>query len=101
MLFYAINPGGGELRRKQISRRGQDVMTEMASATGGVAFVPETDEDLDAAFQQIVNELRSQYLLQYYPSDSTEKKGFVPITVEIPKRPDLRIRARKGYYLQP
>lgn len=100
-LFYSINPGGGSLHLNQMSRRGQDVMAQMATATGGVAFVPETDKDLEATFQQIAAELRSQYLLQYYPAGDTAKKGFIPISVRIPARPELRIRARQGYYLQP
>lgn len=100
-LFYSINPGGASIRLNRMSQHGQDVMQALATATGGAAFVPETNSELETAFRQITAELRSQYLLQYYSNAENMKGGFVPLQVKIPSRPDLRIRFRQGYYLQP
>lgn len=96
--FYSINPSGQALKLNIISQRAQDGMARLANATGGNSFVPERLEDLDAVFRQIVAELRSQYLLQYYSNDRTQSTNFRRIRVAVPTRTDLRVRARQGYY---
>jgi Ca-activated chloride channel family protein len=97
-LFYAINPSGSALNLNKISIRGQGFMESMSSQTGGKAFVPEKLSDLEAVFHQIAEELQAQYLLGYYSSDARADGGFRRLTVRVPKRPDLRVRARQGYY---
>ena len=42
--------------------------------------------------------MQAQYLLGYYSTDERTDGGFRRIAVNVPKRPDLRIRARQGYY---
>ncbi len=97
-LFYSINPTGSSLTLNTISIRGQKFMEAMSSETGGKAFVPEKISDLEAVFRQIAEELQAQYLLGYYSTDARADGGFRRITVRAPKRPDLRVRARQGYY---
>ncbi len=96
--FYSINPSGKALNLNVISKRAQDGMEQLSVATGGNAFVPERVEDLNAVFQQIASELRSQYLLQYYSNDQTQNNSFRRIRVTLPQRANLRVRARQGYY---
>ncbi|MGH9754802.1 MAG: VWA domain-containing protein [Blastocatellia bacterium] len=97
-LFYAINPSGPSIRLNKISTKGHDGMVRLANETGGLAFLPDKLEDLTKVFNQIAAELQAQYLLGYYPSNETNDGKFRRITVQVPKHPDLRIRARKGYY---
>jgi Ca-activated chloride channel homolog len=97
-LFYSINPTGSSLTLNTISIRGQSIMESMSSQTGGKAFVPEKINDLEAVFRQIAEELQAQYLLGYYSTDERIDGGFRQIKVQVPKRPDLRVRARQGYY---
>jgi Ca-activated chloride channel family protein len=97
-LFYAINPSGPSIRLNKISLKGQDGMATLAAQTGGAAFLPDKLEDLDAVFRQIAAELQAQYLLGYYSSDERADGKFRRITVRVPKRSDLRVRARQGYY---
>ncbi len=97
-VFYSINPSGPSIRLNKLSLKGQEEMEKLASETGGMAFVPETPASLDAIFTQIGAELKAQYLLEYYSSDSRFDGAFRHIVVRVPKRPDLRIRARQGYY---
>jgi Ca-activated chloride channel family protein len=98
-LFYSINPSGAALTlNNKLSVKGQGFMEAMSSQTGGKAFVPEKIEDLEAVFRQIAAELQAQYLLGYYSTDERADGGFRRITVRAPKRPDLRVRARQGYY---
>jgi Ca-activated chloride channel homolog len=97
-LFYSINPSGPSIRLNKISIKGQDGMVSLASTTGGAAFLPDGDAALDKVFRQIAAELQAQYLLGYYSPDERADGGFRRISVRVPKRPELRIRARQGYY---
>ncbi len=97
-LFYSINPSGPSIRLNIISTKAQEGMAMLASATGGAAFLPDGNEALDKVFRQIAAELQAQYLLGYYSPDERADGAFRRITVRVPKRPDLRVRARQGYY---
>jgi Ca-activated chloride channel family protein len=97
-LFHSINPSGPSIRLNKISIKGHDGMVSLASTTGGAAFLPDGDAALDKVFRQIAAELQAQYLLGYYAPDERADGAFRRITVRVPKRPDLRVRARQGYY---
>lgn len=97
-VFYSINPAGNTMHLNVMTRRGQDGMQQLADATGGAAFVPGAGANLDGVFSRIAAELRAQYLLQYYSGDESAKGKFLKIKITIPSHPELRIRAREGYY---
>ena len=97
-LFYSINPSGEALNLNSMSIKGQGLMEQMSAQTGGKAFVPETTRALEAVFRQIADELQAQYLLGYYSTDERADGGFRTIAVKAPKRPELRLRFRQGYY---
>lgn len=97
-VFYSINPAGETMHLNMITKRGQDGMRQIADATGGNAFVPERVEDLSPVFKQIAAELRGQYLLQYYSNSQDSGTEFRRISVTVPTRNDVRVRARQGYY---
>jgi VWFA-related protein len=73
-------------------------MEKIAAATGGASFVPARDDELVGIFNRIAAEIRSQYLLQYYSNNETGSRVFRRITVSSPTHPQLRVRAREGYY---
>jgi Ca-activated chloride channel family protein len=98
-LFYSINPSGGGIRLNNVSLKGQSYMDAMATQTGGKAFNLTKVEELQNVFRQIAEELQAQYLFGYYSSDERNDGSFRRITVRAPKRADLRIRARQGYYV--
>jgi VWFA-related protein len=97
-VFYSINPGGPSVRLNEISMRAQTGMQTVADATGGTAFVPARNEELDAIFRQVAAELRAQYLLQYLSNNQATAGKFLRIKVSTPARPETRIRARQGYF---
>ena len=98
VIFYSVNPGGPSVKLNQIAMRAERGLEAIAETTGGTAFLPDSDADLERVFRQVAAELRGQYLLQYY-GDSTASPGvFRKIQVAIPARNDLRVRARQGYY---
>lgn len=98
VVFYSINPSGEALHLNLPGVRAQQGMAQLATTTGGNAFVPDKLENLETVFRQITAELRSQYLLQYYSNSESPSSKFLRIKVTIPSQPSLRVRAREGYY---
>ena len=98
VIFYAVNPGGPSIKLNQIAMRAEHGMEAIAEATGGTAFVPDSDLDLERVFRQVAAELRGQYLLQYYGDSNAPAGQFRRISVVVPARNDVHVRARQGYY---
>jgi Ca-activated chloride channel family protein len=97
-IFYSVNPGGPSVKLNEISMRAEGGMEAIAEATGGTAFVPDGERDLERVFRQVAAELRGQYLLQYYANTQGPSGQFRRIQVAVPTRNDVRVRARQGYY---
>jgi Ca-activated chloride channel homolog len=77
---------------------GEHALTFMAQGTGGRNFLPAGGPELDKAFNEIVTELRTQYVLDFYPRGvPLPKDPFHKLEVRL-KRPELRVSARNGYY---
>src|SRR3989440_8710207 len=74
-----------------------DVGHKIADATGGRVIEVSSEKHLQEAFDQISEELRSEYTLGYYPSNSARDGTFRKIKVETTDK-DLKVLARKGYY---
>jgi len=76
---------------------GERVLRQMTEETGGrVIDVGSNGKKLEEAFQQIEDELRTQYLLSYTPTDQTLDGKFRSIKLEC--NGAARIQTRKGYY---
>ena len=77
---------------------GEHALDFMAKGTGGRIFMPTLGAELDKAFADIITELRTQYLVGFYPQNvPLTKKAFHSLDVRV-KVPDLRVSARNGYY---
>ncbi|MGE5647311.1 MAG: VWA domain-containing protein [Acidobacteriota bacterium] len=77
---------------------GENALATLAEGTGGRVFAPTLGKALDQAFAEILRDLRTQYLLGYYPRNvPATKEPFHRIEIKL-KRPDLRVSARSGYY---
>jgi len=77
---------------------GEHALATLAASTGGRIFYPEGFDRLDQAFVDILKELRTQYLLGYYPHNVLEESGrFHPVAVQT-HDPSMRVSARSGYY---
>jgi VWFA-related protein len=76
---------------------GASVARKMAEDTGGREVEVRGQKSLEKAFDQISEELRSQYVIGYYPTNDKHDGTFRKIKVDV-NRPDMRILARKGYY---
>ncbi|PYS44613.1 MAG: hypothetical protein DMF71_02945 [Acidobacteria bacterium] len=98
ITFYSINPSGQTMHLNVRVARSEEGMERIAQATGGSAFIPKNDADLDNIFRRIGSEIRSQYLIQYYSNNQAAGHAFRKIAVTTPNQTQLHVRAREGYY---
>jgi Ca-activated chloride channel family protein len=87
---------------------GEHALIQLSRDTGGKYFYASSLEQLDAAFRQISDELRTQYLIAYYPSARLADSDFRrieikidPATKDYPAPSELQVRHRTGYYTMP
>ncbi len=117
-VFYSINPAGSSFQLNQISVYGQENMQKFADETGGTAFLPkfqpiDTKDELqnssnmrknaatlEQIFNQLTNELRAQYLVQYYSEGEFPNGKYVRLDVGLTNPGSNRLRARQGYYVK-
>ena len=74
-----------------------DVARKLSDETGGRTIEVSSEKRLNEAFDQISEELRSQYTLGYYPSNTVKDGRFRKVKVEASNK-DYKILTRKGYY---
>jgi Ca-activated chloride channel homolog len=80
---------------------GEHALIQLSEDTGGRYFYATSAPQLDEAFRQISDELRTQYLLAYYPSQKLSNSEFRRIEVmvnSIPQGAAFKVRHRTGYY---
>jgi len=80
---------------------GEHAPIQLSADTGGKYFYASSLAQLDEAFHQISDELRTQYLLAYYPSQRLSDSDFRRIQVKvkgIPSDSDFKVRHRTGYF---
>ena len=91
-IIYAISTNVGPSKDK-----GDDVLKQISEATGGQAFFPTKIEDMSLGFKSIEDELRSQYLLVYVPSNFRQDGSFRTVYLQsLDQR--YNVRTRKGYF---
>ena len=77
---------------------GEHALETLAAGTGGRVFQPSIGAQLDKAFSDIIRDLRTQYLIGYYPRNlPADAPAFHLVRVET-SRKDLRAQTRTGYY---
>ena len=80
---------------------GYSAMKKLTEETGGrLIDVGNNAKKLDAAFQQITDELRTQYVATYTPGNTRLDGSFRRIFVEC-RGDGLKVQVRKGYFAQP
>lgn len=82
----------------RIPTDGDKVLKYLSEETGGMTFFPFRASDLSQSFENIANELRSQYALLYRPEPLKLDGLYHSVDIRIKGRKDLIVRTRKGYY---
>lgn len=77
---------------------GEHALTSLSASTGGRTFFPGTTKDLDGAFAEILRDLRTQYLLGYYPRGlAATRERFHEVKLSL-SRPGYTVSSRRGYF---
>lgn len=86
---------------KKSAKKAKRALEDIARASGGVAYFPENVEDVHNICQQVAHDIRNQYTLAYYPTNTRRDGSFRSVSVEVipPRgRGKLVARTRNGYY---
>ncbi len=94
--IYTIALRGVDTQSKGF-REAEFVMRQLAQETGGRSFFPAKVEDLAGVYQQIADELASQYTLGYTSKNSKRDGAWRRVVVQV-ARASITPRAKKGYY---
>lgn len=84
--------------RKYHKTEGDKILAELAEETGGRAFFPYRVYDLDQSFQDIGDELRSQYSLAYNPTNYEPNGKYHKVRIDVIRNKGVQVHARRGYY---
>jgi Ca-activated chloride channel family protein len=93
--LYAIGLMGGDARDP-----GHEALQRLADGSGGVAFFPQSLDEVDSITRTVAHDIRSQYTLAYKPHNQNAKPEFQSVRVEAraPGHGRLTVRTRSGYY---
>jgi Ca-activated chloride channel homolog len=93
--LYAIGLLGSGLQSS-----GRDALQQLAAGTGGVAYFPDTLDQVDNITRTVAHDIRSQYMIAYKPKNQNAKPGYQSVQVEAraPGYTKLTVRTRNGYY---
>ena len=104
VTLYGIGILSGSDAGSSMGMEGQGILDELASVSGGKAFFPRSNAEMDDIFEQIALELRHQYSIGYKPLNFTNDGRWHKIKVKVtPPRglPRLFVRSKEGYYAVP
>ncbi|MGD0579269.1 MAG: VWA domain-containing protein [Bryobacteraceae bacterium] len=105
VVLYAISTNNTGVTRDQASAtvthllgEGDKVLKYLTHETGGLTYFPFRAQNMEQDFENIANELRSQYSILYRPEPLKTDGLYHPIEVRVHTHGDLVVRARSGYY---
>jgi Ca-activated chloride channel family protein len=104
VTLYGVGILSGADAGSSMGMEGQGILDELASVSGGKAFFPRSNAEMDDIFEQIALELRHQYSIGYKPTNFANDGRWHKIKVRVtPPRglPRLFVRAKDGYYAIP
>ncbi len=85
---------------KSVPEKARDALQKISEETGGKAYFPALTTDIHGIVSEIATELRSQYALGYYSSNTARDGSFRRVKVEVAgaAAAGRQIRYRRGYY---
>jgi Ca-activated chloride channel homolog len=98
-VIYTIGLLSEESKRS--AKRAKRALEDIAKASGGMSYFPENVSDVKNICEQVAHDIRNQYTLAYYPTNTKRDGTFRSVQVEVipPRgRGKLVARTRNGYY---
>jgi VWFA-related protein len=79
---------------------GRDALKQLASATGGAAYFPDSMDQVDNITRAVAHDIRSQYNIAFRPKNQNTKPEYQSLRVDAhaPGYGQLTVRTRSGYY---
>jgi Ca-activated chloride channel family protein len=98
--IYCIGLLFGEDVSRSEARHSREVLTELAEQTGGEAYFPHALKDVDAIAQEVAQDIRTQYTIEYRSTKSPALGGYRAIHVDAKEKGfhGLQVRTRSGYF---
>jgi len=75
----------------------QMTLMQLTEATGGQAFFPSGMKEVEGAYDKVLAQIKGQYHLGYLSANTVADGAWRKVEIKV-KRPDTRVRARKGYF---
>jgi VWFA-related protein len=93
--LYAIGLTGSGLRGE-----GREALQQLASSAGGVAYFPDSLDQVDTITRSVAHDIRSQYILAFKPKNQKVRPEYKSLQVEAhaPGYRKLTVRTRSGYF---
>jgi Ca-activated chloride channel family protein len=99
VLIYTVGLLAEEERRE--AKRATRALNAISEATGGKSYYPKELKDVDGVCQQVAHDIRSQYIIEYSPTNAALDGTFrqIKVVANGPNKPV--VRTRSGYYATP
>lgn len=101
VVIYAVGLFTKDDDSRSEIRQGKKALLALTKASGGEAFFPTTVDQVDAICNRIAQDIRSQYMVGYYPKNDAKNGAFRRVKVEltgVKDKGELTVRTRPGYY---
>jgi len=96
-IFSVSISKGGFFGTSDDTKRGDKILNNLAKETGGKVFFPFKVEELEDAFREINQELRSQYSIGYFSTNTKRDGSYRKLEIKVRER-NMELNHRKGYY---
>ncbi|HKO05300.1 MAG TPA: VWA domain-containing protein [Candidatus Acidoferrales bacterium] len=99
-LMYAVGLLGQDDKKE--ARRAKKALLTLTTETGGAAYFPNSVEDVQAICKEVARDVRNQYVLAYYPTNTAKDGSFRSVKIDVVNPPHgagkISVRTRLGYY---
>jgi Ca-activated chloride channel homolog len=98
--FIDEDEEGKSLFGKSPAKKAKDLLSRLADDSGGRAYFPKDISEIPAIAAQIAKDLRTQYVVSYYPSNDIRNGAYRNIQVSVNSQGSRKMiaRTRRGYY---
>jgi len=83
---------------RRMYENARNTLGVLAYESGGLYYSARKVEDLDGVYQQVIEDLSKVYSLGYRSTNERRDGSWRTVNIEITAHPDLKTRARPGYY---
>ena len=99
----ATSMSGGNPYKNYPFNQAKNLLTRLADESGGRAFFPKDVSEVNSIVSQISKDLRTQYIIRYYPTEINRNGTYRAVRVDINTKDNRRLvaRTRQGYFARP